>query len=97
MKAIKEFKEILKTWAKEIRELKAQRKKRLNGYVPGLDNLRYKYRLNHIAYCELRGTPREKIERKTHNPPYEPAIEKIKKEWVEKMEVQNENVCGSEG
>lgn len=94
MKKLNGLKELLKTWAKEIRRLKAKRKGSPSGRVPGLDNLRYSCRLHHIAYCELRGTPREKIEAKTNDPPYEPAIEKIKKEWAE---ADHENVCSSQG
>lgn len=65
MKTIKEFKEYLKDTAKEIRNLKSQRKTSTYGYVYGLDTLRNRFRLEHIAYCIFRGTPIEKIEHDT--------------------------------
>jgi len=65
------LKKELKEMAKTIRSLKAQRKthvskwhKRITGCVPGLDSLREDFRIKHLTYCMLRGTPYEKIESK---------------------------------
>jgi hypothetical protein len=92
MKKREQLKRMLKTWAGEIRRLKALRKGSPYGRVSGLEPLRYKYRHYHIASCELRGTPREKIERKTNSAPNNKHIEEIKKKY---QEVSNEAVCGS--
>ena len=67
MRTLKQLKNYLKDLAVEIRSDKAKRKTLPNGYVPGLLRLRNDYRDHHIAYCLLRGTPREKIE---HNIDY---------------------------
>ena len=46
----------------------------------------YVFRHNHIAYCELRGRKREQIEIPAEdNKPDEVWIERIKKEWNEKI------------
>lgn len=53
------------------------------------------YRLRHIAYCELRGTPREKIEvfayddRKPYN--MESRIQKVKNAYLERIEEARED------
>ena len=94
---MKTLKETLKTWAKEITEKKSQRKGAPSGYVSGLDRLRVEYRHHHIAYCELRGTPRERIERKYHEAPYEKWIQRVKDEVEARKEVKHEDVCSSEG
>ncbi len=60
-----ELKQYLKDSAVEIRAMKGQRKGVRYGYVSGLDDLRYKVRHHHIAYCLLRGTEMEDIEGKT--------------------------------
>ena len=54
----------LKDIAANIRELKGKRKQHANGYVPGLGSAQWDFRMKHIAYCMLRGTPYEKIESK---------------------------------
>lgn len=96
---LEEVKEQLKTWAKEIRLLKISRKqdKRENRELYEIEGdifkLKYKYRHCHIAYCEMRGTSREKIEKPAENNwPNENEIGKIKKEWISKID---ENVCVS--
>ena len=86
---MKALKAQLKEWAVEIRRLKSLRKEYSNGYVSGLEPLRYKYRHFHIAYCELRGTPYEKIERKTNSGPYRKYIEDIMERFT-KEEEKNE-------
>jgi len=75
-----EFKEQQKKIAKKIRELKNQRKKARNGYVPGLDRERDSYRHRHIAYCLARGRTYEQIERKCDEPPDEYRIALLRKE-----------------
>lgn len=91
---MKTLKRQLKEWALEIRKLKSLRKEYASGYVAGLEPLRYKYRHFHIAYCELRGTPYEKIERSTNSAPYRKYIEDIKERYL-KEEEKNEAICGS--
>ena len=45
------------------------------------------FRHQHIAYCELRGRDRKQIEQpREDNLPNETWIDKIKKEWSEKIE-----------
>lgn len=61
----KELKQKLKEMAVEIRVMKNKRKNVPDGYVPGLDRLRYDVRHHHIAYCLLRGRTIEEIERTT--------------------------------
>lgn len=59
----------LKELAKEIREMKNQRKKVMYGYVSGLDYASAEYREKHVAYCMFfNNTPYERIERD----PWEP-------------------------
>ena len=66
---IKSMKSELKGIAQEIRTLKSQRKthvckwaKQVTGQVPGLDSAQFKFRIEHIAYCLLRGRKPEEIE-----------------------------------
>jgi len=47
--------------AQEIKSLKSKRKE-LKGYVPGLDSEQFRFRVNHIAYCLIRGRAPEEIE-----------------------------------
>lgn len=75
---LQHVKEEQKKRAIEIRKLRSKRKEVPFGRVPGLESLSYEYRLFHIAYCELRGTPRELIEAKCDNPPDESWIQRIK-------------------
>ena len=79
----KELKAELKVLAKEIRELKSQRKSHPFGYVPGLDNKRYIVRHKHIAYCLLRGKSYEEIEGKCHQEPNMDYVERIKEAHCE--------------
>lgn len=53
----------LKELAREIREMKNQRKKVPFGYVEGLEYASEDFRRKHIAYCIFfNGTPYERIE-----------------------------------
>jgi len=94
MKKIKELKLKLKSLAVEIRELKATRKQCEFGYVPGLEAARERFRINHIAYCLLRGRTMDQIERgrslEDLNNFYTRKIEEIMEEYREP-----ENVCTS--
>jgi len=63
MKKIKELKLELKSLAVEIRGLKLTRKQCEFGYVPGLEAVRERFRIHHIAYCLLRGKTMDQIER----------------------------------
>lgn len=56
-----------KVLVQEIRNLKSKRKKH-KGNVPGLSTAQYYYRVNHIAYCLLRGRTLEQIEPKLRDP-----------------------------
>lgn len=56
-----------KVLSNEIRTLKSKRKE-LKGYVPGLESSQITYRVNHIAYCMLRGRTIEQIEPKLRDP-----------------------------
>lgn len=58
---IKSMKSEQKERAQEIRSLKSKRKE-LKGYVPGLDSEQFRFRVNHIAYCLLRGREPDEIE-----------------------------------
>jgi hypothetical protein len=73
----------------KIRAYKAQRKTKPNGYVTGLEELQVEIRHRHIAYCLLTGTPMEKIEAHTNNPPSESLINKFKEQYekIEALEV----------
>ena len=82
---MKEFKEELKTLAVEIHNYKKERKTHKCGYLPGLIEMKYEYRHWHIAYCELRGTPREMIEQPAEeNQPSESFIQHVKDVWSKK-------------
>lgn len=101
----KELKSKLKNELKEIavniRELKSKRKQHSNGYVPGLGSAQWDFRMKHIAYCMLRGTPYEKIESKHrdvndcgHKYCKKRADELLAK-YKEQLEVPSEDVCVS--
>ena len=68
----KEFKLKLKNELKDIaviiRKLKGERKQHEFGRPPGLWGEQQDFRIKHIAYCMLRGTPYNKIESKHRNP-----------------------------
>lgn len=72
---IQDLKKDLKNQAILIRSLKNKRKESPHGYVAGLDLARSNYRYDHVAYCLLRGTPYEMIEKKCNDPIYWPSIE----------------------
>lgn len=79
---IMELREEIREMAAEVRGLKQERKSMDYGYVPTLNDKRRVLRHMHIAYCELRGTPRECIERPAEdNKPNEYLIEKYKQEY----------------
>ncbi len=59
---IRQYKSELKQQAKDIRAMKDQRKKVPNGYVSGLFQARYNFRVKHVAYCLIRGRTLEQIE-----------------------------------
>jgi hypothetical protein len=85
-----ELKRELKEIAKDIRYWKSKRKlKNRNGHLlcdihVTLVRRKSDFRHRHIAYCELNGTERYKIERpcwkSRHNLPNEERIERIKNE-----------------
>lgn len=69
-----EIKEELKFLAKEIRRVRSMRKQVPNEefecrstFDSRLANLKYNYRIKHVAYCGLRGTSKELIEPTTHD------------------------------
>ena len=79
-----QLKEELKAEALEIRQLRKEHKELQRsgdsyGYVTKLENLKNKYRHRHIAYCLLRGTPLERIERTNYKagPPNMRVIEEL--------------------
>ena len=76
----KELKQRIKALSTEIKEKKSQRKGAPSGYVAGLDDLRYKVRHHHIAYCLLRGRTMLQIEQSTRddNTPNMTYVNKIK-------------------
>ena len=89
MKYLK-LKNELKQAAIKIRQLKNQRKSSPNGYVAGLDNLRFTTRHKHIAYCLLRGRTLEQIEPKYNEAPNEKLIERYMEEH---NEIKEKIVC----
>jgi hypothetical protein len=98
MKKYIELKNQLKDWAKEIRFYKDHRKldKRENYTLSFLEyeilKLKWEFRHNHIAYCELRGREYNEIERPSEgNEPDRKFIDKTKQYWKERYE----NVCPS--
>jgi hypothetical protein len=83
----------LKKYAIEIKYLKSKRKLSNRGNLSLSDiqsdllKLKYEFRHNHIAYCELRGRTRERIEIPSEfNLPNEDYIKKIKKVILQKIE-----------
>lgn len=81
LETLRDLKEALKEAAVEIRNKKAKRKGAPYGRVAGLDDLRYKYRHHHIAYCLIRGRSMEEIERtcRTDNYPDSSYVDRIMK------------------
>ena len=95
------IKEELKQAAKEIRQLKFDRKNREDGTkVRPLYQTEYKlsteqhdYRHKHIAYCMFFfNTPYAEIEVYTEKPLYEHTIDSYKKRWEEKIDERTEDV-----
>lgn len=85
--SIQKIKEEQKQLALNIRKKKSQRKELPNGYVPGLVQMRVKYRHQHIAYCIMRGTPYEKIEQPSkYNKPNMNIVKAIIDEWSSQKE-----------
>ena len=98
MKKYLELKHQLKDWANQIRFYKDHRKldKRGDYSLSFLEyeilKLKWDFRHNHVAYCELRGREYNEIEKPAPgNEPNRKFIEKIKQDWRER----NENVCPS--
>ena len=88
MKAIlKKIKSELKSEGKAIREIKNEIKDRMRYGTAGvlqvkLIDRKHDFRHRHIAYCELRGTPRHLIEQpRENNKPNEDKIRQIKIHW----------------
>lgn len=87
MNRIYQFKQEQKDLAKTIREKKNLRKKVKYGYVEGLVQLRCQYRHYHIAYCLLKGTNYERIERPhKYNKPNMKRVYRIMDEWKQEKE-----------
>lgn len=88
-----ELKSELKQLAKSIRAARithktAQRENGYNGNLHPLQKLSREFRHKHIAYCLLHGTPMDRIEVKTNNPPNQELIK-------EAMEHYGQDVCVS--
>ena len=102
MKNIQLLKAYLKDTAAQIKEstkqLKKYQKEEQYTIYSGLQRripiLQYDYRHHHIAYCELRGIPRDRIEKpKDKHLPNESYIAQIKEKYAwtpEEIEVYNE-------
>lgn len=103
----KEFRQVIKTelksWAKEIHELKASRKEGKRGdrtlyQIEGMIfRLKYKFRYQHIAYCmffnhrtmeQIESTESIRYEKPNMNP-----IEKMLEVW--EGEIDGEVICDS--
>lgn len=85
----KGIKEKLRNYAVEIRRLKNTRKLKnrgkrdLSDIQIDINRLKYEFRHLHIAYCELRGRKRERIENPSiYNIPNQKYIDSIKKEFI---------------
>lgn len=98
MKKYSDLKQQLKDWAKQIRFYKDHRKldKREDYDLSYLEyeilKLKWEFRHNHIAYCELRGREYNEIENPAPgNEPDRKFIDKQKQYWRER----NEDVCPS--
>jgi len=95
---IKLMKQEQKERALEIRSLKSTRKQCQNGYVSGLGSVQMKYRIEHIAYCLLRGRSPEQIENKwkPENMAEKEYVWKQAEALVDKMKGEaDETVCVS--
>lgn len=98
-----EVKENLKTIACAIRKNKRSRKKGKHGDIPlwkiesTILSLKREFRHLHIAYCEVRGVPRERIETPGEfHQPNEMRIQRIKETWEGAID-DEEDVRDGEG
>lgn len=99
---LREVKEQLKVWAKEIRKHKRSRKQdKRNGrelweIESDIYHLKWDFRHHHIAYCEIRGRSREEIEcPRKDNPASQHHIDRLKEKWASEID---EDVCvGTQG
>lgn len=87
---LKETKNYLKELSSKIKDYKNRRNRRKEYNQGDLDSIIYKnkfeYRHYHIAYCELNGTSRDRIEQPSkNNLPDEEYIKKIKKNILESI------------
>jgi len=91
-----ELKTLLKAKAVEIRETRSKFKESqrtgqwivAGGLLCAIEKLRPWYRHHHIAYCLMRGTPYDLIEKPAEeNPPDMALIERIKHEYTEVSDV----------
>jgi len=100
MKKRQELKLKLKSLAVEIRKLKSTRKQCKSGYVPGLEAARERFRINHIAYCLLRGRTMDKIERgrslESMNNFYTRRIEEIMDEYKKMYVLVRKDLPGTQ-
>lgn len=110
MNPIQKKKLELKELASQIRKYKLSRKpknvilypelKTLQNSIWKLSNFRYRYRHEHIAYCEVRGRTRQQIETpKDDNKPNEEKIREYKNKLLAELEkYRNETLrSGQEG
>lgn len=89
-----QIKEQQKELASHIRNQKAKRKKRPNGYISGLSYKRSEFRHRHIAYCQFfNKTPYEKIENKCNESPNTFIIDKYMKEWYNEIDHEDVRDC----
>lgn len=107
MNPIQKKKLELKELAHQIRKYKLSRKpknvilypelKTLYDSLWKLDSLRYRYRHEHIAYCEVRGRTRQQIETpKDDNKPNEEDIQEYKNKLLAELEkYKNETLRSS--
>jgi hypothetical protein len=108
MNPIQKTKLELKELASQIRKIKLSRKPKnvilypeLKPFQDGLwklDRLRYEYRHQHIAYCEIRGRTRQQIETpKDDNKPNEDKITEYKNKLLTELEeYKNETLRSSQ-
>ena len=86
-------KDELKSLAKEIREMKGERKKVAYGYVYGLEYASDEYRRKHTAYCiYFNGTPYEAIESNPRYPLTKGSYNHFMDKWEELID-DAKNVC----
>lgn len=86
----------LKELAKEIREMKNQRKKVKYGYVSGLDYASEEYRERHVAYCMyFNNTPYERIESNPREPLEANCYNNIIYDWKKEVECDKTLCSGS--